>query len=295
MDRVLVIGATGFVGKNIYEILVLSNYYVVRGTSRKPSEDLLYLDLENQNSWDNCVKFKPTVIIDATGYGVVKHQKDIEKLYNINYREKKKFVRHIYSFLPDVFWMQIGTAFEYDLSVGAITEDTPCLPNTHYGISKFMFSNFLQSSNTYEYLIIRPFGMFGKYEDNSKIFPYLINAQKNKERVNLSSGMQERDYFFVEDLARFMFIGIEKRKELKNRVINLGSNTAISLRKLATTLGNTIDDYDPSLWNWGKINQRTNEGTSFFNISTFAMEVGFIRTPTEEAFTKTTNHYYNLK
>ena len=39
------------------------------------------------------------------------------------------------------------------------------------------------------------------FEDESKIIPYLILSQKNKVAIDLSSGTQRRDYFFVEDLA----------------------------------------------------------------------------------------------
>ena len=194
------------------------------------------------------------------------------------------------------YWIQIGTAFEYDLSGDAIDERTACLPKTHYGISKLMMSNFLQSqAMKNNFTILRPFGMFGKYEDGSKFFPYLINAQKTKRTIDLSPGTQQRDYFYVKDLGIFIKdILLRKTYTQLPQVMNLGSREAISFRDYASILQDEIPAFDPALWNWGKVAFRKGESAMFYSASTIGSSFGFKVSPLKDGFKETADYYLNI-
>lgn len=294
MDKVLILGGTGFVGRNILEVLKTKNQNV-RSTSRHSNTEIIF-DIQNKTTWQNVLDFNPKYIIDATGYGVVKYQSDLDLMYDINYRLKKEFLSYAYENLEeDFFWIQIGTAFEYDLKEIHLTEDSLCSPNSHYGISKLMFSSYLKEKIQERFLIVRPFGMFGAYEDISKFFPLLINAQKEKKVINLSHGLQKRDYIFVNDLANWMNRIIEKDEcgLYSSQVVNLGSGKARSLKEFSEILSTQIDNYQAALWNWGAIPSRQNENDIFYNASSKGIELGLEITPLEKAFKKTVQYYNN--
>jgi nucleoside-diphosphate-sugar epimerase len=294
MDRVLVLGGTGFVGRNIVEILKEKGMNI-SSTSRNSSAEITF-DLLNKETWKNILAFQPKYIIDATGYGVVKHQNDLDIMYDVNYRIKKEFVSYMYQALDDdFFWIQIGTAFEYDLKEIQLSEQSLCSPNAHYGISKLMFSSFLQEKIKERFLIIRPFGMLGAYEDVSKFFPLLINAQKEKKIVNLSAGSQQRDYIFVSDLAGWIAKMIQTGACQSNatQTINIGSGKAHSLRELSEVLSTQINDFQAHLWNWGAIPSRQNENDIFYNASPRGIELGLKITPLKKAFKQTVQYYNN--
>jgi nucleoside-diphosphate-sugar epimerase len=293
---VVVLGASGFVGKNIVDLLQNDSFVTLFTASRSTSSGEFFFDLLQEDSWTNIFTIQPDIIIDASGYGVVKNQTDLEQMYQVNYLQKRTFVDRLFRESTSTFWIQIGTAFEYSLEAEALTENSLCFPRTHYGISKNLFSVYLTSSYKGKYCILRPFGMFGEREDPSKFFPLLLLAQKNRQKIALSDGSQSRDYVYVKDLSHFILSTIQKGElsKLENQVINIGSGKPKTLRMFSEILAKHVPNFDPTLWNWGAIDQRTNENPIFYNASSKASELGFSCSDLDEAFHTTVNYYYNL-
>jgi nucleoside-diphosphate-sugar epimerase len=294
--KVMILGAKGFVGKNLANSFKNDGSFDLYQTTSRPDKTFTYVDILKPESWEILLAIEPNIIIDATGYGVVKYQSDLSQLYNTNYLEKRVFFEFVYLKLPSTYWIQIGTAFEYSLEQENLTEDSLCFPRTHYGISKLLFSNYLQGAFNERFTILRPFGMFGEGEDISKFFPLLIQAQKQKKRIDLTDGSQIRDYFYINDLCDFILgiIASGQLKELEGQIINVGSGVPKTIREFSSVLANEITDFDPTFWNWGAIGQRQGENNIFYNASTKAKRLGLRITALNEAFRYTVNYYYNL-
>lgn len=282
-------------GRNIYSVLCshFPTFGCTRNQHERSSPGIIYFDIERETSWNNIIEIGPDIIINSIGYGVVKYQQDFERMKQINYYLPHLLKLFLDEHLPGAFWIQIGTAFEYDLRLKELHENSAEVPLTDYGITKLLFSCFLKASETKNFLILRPFAMFGPEEDPSKIIPALIVAQKDRNQIGLSSGLQKRDYFFVLDLANFILTLIKNKLEsVAAQVINVGSNQSITLRELANSISQLIPEFDPTYWQWGKINQRANETEMFFNASEKCRCMGFVQTSKVEAFKKTINYYY---
>ena len=86
----------------------------------------------------------------------------------------------------------------------------------------------------------------------------------------------------------------KNRELIEQKVINIGSNKARSLREISDILSSSIQGFDPKLWSWGEVEQRSNESDTFFNNSELAKELGFNLTSLKDAFKKTINYYHNL-
>ena len=293
--KIVIIGSSGFVGSHLAHFFINDDFFITQITNRSVGTNELYFDFQNPISWNNIVESQPDIIIDASGYGVVKTQVNVDLLYKINYLTKRDLIDYLFAQLPNVFWIQIGTAFEYSLEISSLTEESPCFPKTHYGISKCLFTNYLKEVIQERYCVVRPFGMFGEKEDITKFFPMLIMAQKTKTKVELSHGMQYRDYFYVKDLAYFLGYLIKNNslKKLENQIVNVGSGKPMSLKKISEFIARSIPDFNGDYWNWGALPQRTNENDIFFNASTKAFLLGLNLTPLEDAFQSTVHHYFN--
>lgn len=297
--KVLILGSTGFAGKNISECLSdkLTVINASRSFNNSATENEIHFDLFNKNSWNNIINVAPDVIINSAAYGVIKNEVDSDIMYKTNYLHTSDLFDYLYNQNCKPFWLQLGTAFEYDLSLNAITEESPCLPRTHYGISKLMMSNYLLNKAMQKnFCILRPFGMFGKYEDESKFFPYLINAQKTNTEIDLSPGTQKRDYIFIKDLGNFINnLIIESRLKNLPGVLNIGRSEAISFLDYASDLKNVLPAFNIDLWKWGQINFRTEESPAFYSASKKAASLGFINTSLKDAFSETASYYYSTE
>lgn len=300
MRKVLLLGSSGFVGHHIAEALAAEAKLYAEVelylTTRQPLQraaSTIYFDFAVPSSWADIVALAPDVIINATGYGVVKDEIDLDKTYDINYRLPSRFIVYLQDQRLTSFWVQIGTAFEYDLEQQKLFEYSNCIPLTHYGISKYMCSHFLLSAkNKLPFLILRPFAMYGPYESNSKLIPYLLTAQKTKQAIALSNGEQKRDYFYVKDLARFIAqVVLQNLAGVQGRILNLGSGQPQTLKELALSLSAFITDFDASLWQWGEIPQRENETPIFYNASSQASTFKFQLTSLVDAYRETVNHF----
>ncbi|WAC11926.1 NAD-dependent epimerase/dehydratase family protein [Dyadobacter pollutisoli] len=294
--KVVVLGASGFVGQSFVRSFSLDPSIDLSITSRNLSTGALFFDILQPETWSALLEIKPDIVIDASGYGIVKNQTDLHMLYRVNYLDKRDLIDYLFKYLPELFWVQIGTAFEYSLENEALDEDSPCFPRTHYGISKLLFSNYLQMVVKRQFTILRPFGMFGAGEDISKLFPLLIEAQKSRKEIELSDGLQKRDYFYVNDLADFVLDLVRHKTifKLEKEIINVGTGEARSIRELSQIISEKIEGFDHALWNWGAIPQRQGENQIFYNASVKAKRLGFISTNLDEAFQNTVNYYHNL-
>lgn len=293
-NKILILGATGFIGRNLLEYFEKMKYDI-GGTSKGKNggKSLFFFDLCAEDSWENVLDYKPDIIIDAIGYGVIKQESDLDMMFKINYLLKKKLYQFIRPSMKNLLWVELGTAFEYDIEIyPRINEYTHCHPSTYYGISKLQFSRFLLETNSEHVLLVRPFGIFGKYESSSKIIPALILAQKNKTVIKLSSGTQKRDYIHVSDLCKFIALLISFDSQNLPKVINVGSGQPIMINAFAKELAKTIPDFDSVYWKWGSIPDRSNEGSLFYNASSLANSFGFTQMNLQQALKDTVHYYY---
>lgn len=293
--RVLILGSTGFVGKNLLEII--GENHDTTGTSRNidsTSRKYIYFDLFDVKSWHNVIENNPEIIINSIGYGVIKSENETERIFAVNYYQTITFFDFLFSNWKGKF-IQLGTAFEYDLSERAITEETFEFPKTFYGISKLMASKYLiEKFPNRSIIILRPFNMFGAHEDLSKIIPALIFSLKYKKTLELSSGTQKRDYFLVNDLGWFVVRIIERWNDsiYFPTVINIGSGKSISLKEIAGLIQSELSvTTSTDFWKWGLLPGRINESDEFYNASELCHNLGFEQTDLKTAIRKTINTY----
>jgi nucleoside-diphosphate-sugar epimerase len=294
--KVLILGNNGFIGTNLFNYLKENSKHNIITTTIEQklcNPFTYYFNLLDKDSWGSIVELNSDVIINTTGYGVVKLETNIDLMYDINYMMLTAFLEFLESSSNATNFIQFGTAFEYDLNIEKITEDTPCIPKTHYGISKFLTSNFIlnRKCDHVRYLVLRPFALFGPYENNSKIIPYLINSQLKNEVVKLSSGEQIRDYLFVEDLCSFILELCSKDFNTLPKLMNIGAGKPISIKELGNIIAQNIGDFNSKLWEWSRIPYRANEGDTFYNYSKLAFENGLRPSELSKGIRKTIQFY----
>lgn len=128
-----------------------------------------------------------------------------------------------------------GTCFEYQVRDEVLTEDSPVVPHDLYGASKHAVHVVAeQIANLDGAALVWPriFYTFGPYEDARRLVPSVVGALLRGEAAPMTAGAQVRDYLHVADVASALWAIADSDY---TGAINVASGTAVSLRDLATT------------------------------------------------------------
>jgi nucleoside-diphosphate-sugar epimerase len=127
----------------------------------------------------------------------------------------------------------IGTCFEYDLAAGLLRTSTPLAPRNPYGAAKA--GTYLALSRTLPGMGVafawaRLFYLYGEGEDPRRLVPYLHERLSNGKVAELSSGNQIRDYLDVAEAGR-RIAGIALSQA--QGTFNISSGIPLTVRQLA--------------------------------------------------------------
>jgi nucleoside-diphosphate-sugar epimerase len=126
----------------------------------------------------------------------------------------------------------VGSCFEYGSSSGPCGENsTACRPTTLYGEAKLGAArHFLAAAERGAGAVWgRVFFPFGPHEAEGRLIPSLIRSCLTGRTFDCSNGEQLRDFIYVEDLADAIVAVLDS--ELTG-VVNLGSGEARSIRSV---------------------------------------------------------------
>ena len=134
----------------------------------------------------------------------------------------------------------VGTCFEYEFSLGILSEESPLKPLTPYAGSKaavFMALSQCLPQQGVEFAWCRLFYLHGEGEDARRLVPYLRTNLAAGQPVKLTGGKQIRDFLDVREAGRMI---AETAIGQLQGPINICSGIPISVRQLAEQIA---DEY----------------------------------------------------
>lgn len=271
--KVLVTGATGFIGNYVVEEL-LRNHHAVIASSANPGK-------AKEAGWFNSVNYSPfnfDELDPSVDYYSYFNKPDLmihlawEGLpnYNSSFHEEINLPRHL-AFLTNMIRHGLkdltvtGTCFEYGMQEGALKEDMPALPANPYGKAKDALRKgleALQKDFSFSFKWARLFYMYGKGQNPKSLLSQLEQALENGDQLfNMSGGEQVRDFLPVEKVAEYI-VKIALQQEVTG-IINCCSGKPVTVkhfveeylektgRQIALNTGfYPYPDYEPMLF-WG--------------------------------------------
>ena len=138
--------------------------------------------------------------------------------------------------LPDTRLVYTGSAAEYGAG-SRLREDQPPRPSTLLGAAKAC-ATLLVETYARRYgmrtVILRLFTPYGPGDRPCRLIPYVIRSAAAGGPVRISSGSQQRDFFYIDDLVDALVAA--PSAELPNpAVINLCSGEARTVREVVQT------------------------------------------------------------
>lgn len=249
MKTILLTGATGFVGKQIFKVLCKSNVRIVpvvrtakeSTIGNNPNVDRIVCSpdifQESSNWWaDQCSGID--IVIHGAWYAepgkYLQSPKNMDCLIGSLNLAKGAAIADVKRFIG------IGTCFEYELSEGVLSTDTSLNPLTPYASAKaalyISLSQWLQQQRV-EFAWCRLFYLYGEGEDSNRLVAYLRSKLKKNEVAELTSGTQIRDYLDVSVAAEMIVANA-----LGDIVgpVNICSGVPVTVRELAESIA---DEY----------------------------------------------------
>jgi nucleoside-diphosphate-sugar epimerase len=177
-------------------------------------------------------------LLHLAGYGVRPGERDVDAMFHLNVDSTRHLV-DLAATWPARAVVIAGSGSEYRLegTEWPVTEDHPLEHFKLYGASKAagtLCAVAAARAFGLPFAACRLFGVYGPGEAPHRLLPWIIERLRKGERVALSSGLQKRDFLFVDD-ALEAFIRVAEATERKQGqvVLNVGTGAPVSVRAFA--------------------------------------------------------------
>lgn len=272
LNKVLITGATGFIGSNLTQKLIHEGFEV--GIIKRENSDtwrikglldkvVVYdLDLRDTHAVSKVVShFRPDVIFHLATYYAVEHEPeeipimiDTNVLGTINLLDasKKCMVK---------LFVNTSSCFVYKESKDSLGENAGLSPSNLYALTKMQSEEactFYAEKYGLSITTFRLFPPYGPTDHERRLIPHVIKTLFDGRRLKLTTGKQRWDFVYVGDIvdAYFRLLSVPNLPQ-KHEIFNIGTGDAVSVREVVSRIKEIIgSELEPE---WGAIPHRGNE------------------------------------
>ena len=243
--KILVIGASGFIGAFILESLLKLNCEVYgvgrriepwRINSRIGSR---YIHTQSNDILEILNTIKPNVIMNFSANGAFPFQNNFVNILNSNLVLLEQIAR--WSTENKAFIIHAGSSSEYGLNSAGPSEDSKANPNSLYSITKLAGSNLLEfySRRGLNCVVLRLYSVYGPKEDSSRLMPAVMRGIITKKWPNFTDPSISRDFIYIEDVSDLIIKVLRSIKPNGSgsfEIFNVGSGKVTTIKNLIELL-----------------------------------------------------------
>ncbi len=240
---ILILGASGFIGANLFRMLLKIRPDVYGTASRLPAWRLESLPEDNVVSTDLLIpsnlvalleKTKPLTVFDCVSYGAYSFEQDPELIYRTNLNCKVKLLEELHKRNIRIY-VHAGSSSEYGAVAAGPRESSNALPNSHYASSKAAIAgviNFMGKERGVPCANLRLYSIYGPFEDSSRLVPNLICKGLEGELPPFVNPATSRDFVYIDDACEaFIDTALNLPEELYGESFNIGSGRCLTREK----------------------------------------------------------------
>lgn len=258
--KILVTGATGFIGAHLVRTLLQANHEIFIIT-RKTSNDwrispikehlhICYGDITDRNLIFSLIAtIKPTLIFHMATYGGFAHQLGNHNMLHANLLGTINLLDAAVAHQVPQF-INTGSSSEYGLKNQPMKEEDRCDPVSFYGITKLAATNYCKLiGRTLQYPVctLRLFSVYGDLEDSSRLYPTIRNSLAKGERPRLANPDSVRDFISVEKVCQ-VYDKITRVSYQPGDIINLGSGQQQTIRQFYALVADSLGSNLKPIW-----------------------------------------------
>ena len=254
MKKILLIGSTGFVGKNIIKSGVLNDFSVLTPSSSK-------LNLLDKSAVRNYIqKNSPELIIHSAGKvgGILKN---INSNYNFLLDNSLMAMNLISESLNSGVsnFLNISSSciypknFETPIKEKDLLSDKVEPTNEGYALAKILalkLTKFIYQDNNLNYKTIIPCNLYGPYDNfdplSSHMIPGVIQKIHYAKQTHQSSveiwgdGTSKREFMYIKDFTDFIGFSV-KNLEVLPKILNVGTGKDYTIEEYYQIISKVID------------------------------------------------------
>ena len=203
--KLVIVGHTGFIGKNIYQNLINNSKYEIVGISTNQ------VNLLDNNSSHILSEIIPSNSVVIMCVGIKKQLGDNLEIFRDNLSIIKNFSEAMIKSKPaKILFISSTSVYGEDVVYDhSISEETPVQPRTYYGIAKYTAERILKKvcrDNQLHLMILRPPLVYGKddlsmgYGPTGFTYKYV-----NGEKIILwGNGSEYREFIYIDDVGKII-------------------------------------------------------------------------------------------
>jgi nucleoside-diphosphate-sugar epimerase/glycosyltransferase involved in cell wall biosynthesis len=243
---ILVLGASGFVGANLFRTLLAKRADVYGTASRTPAwrledvgrSNVLITDLLVDSNLDAMLaRVKPRTIFDCIAYGGYSFETEAPLIYQTNFSLAYRLLSRLENRSISAY-IHAGTSSEYGDNAAGPSESAPTSPNSHYSVSKVAAANLIRfygKKRGFPCANLRLYSVYGPMEDSSRLVPNLIRFGLQRQYPELVDPSVSRDFLYVDDATdAFITVALNIDTADYGESFNVGTGIKTSIGDLAS-------------------------------------------------------------
>ena len=244
MKRVLVTGASGFIGRHALGALAARGYEV-HAVARRPSAESAAqwhaVDLLDAHAAATLLaRLRPTHLLHFAWYA--EHGKFWTAPENFAWVDASQHLLQAFVANGGRRFVGVGSCAEYDWNAGHCSEAaTALVPATLYGTCKDLFRRYLEAYAQHRGIEAgwgRVFHLFGAGEHPARLAASVIAALRRGEPAACTAGEQLRDFMHVADVAAAFAALLDSPA---TGAVNMASGDPVTIRTFVTQIAELMD------------------------------------------------------
>ncbi len=245
MKRVIVTGASGFVGANLARRLLSDGHRVFllvrpehlpwRIEAIRADVDVRLTRLEDFEALASVVEdIRPDWVFHLAVHGAYSWQTDWAQMVQTNVLGTINLVEACLRTGFDAF-INTGSSSEYGFKNQAPKETDWIEPNSYYAVTKAagtQFCRYKARERNLHMQTLRLYSVFGPYEDSNRLMPTLIARGLSGELPPLVDPEVARDYVYADDVVEAYLLAASTQKQEPGAVYNVGTGKQTSIKEV---------------------------------------------------------------
>jgi nucleoside-diphosphate-sugar epimerase len=282
MTRILVTGASGFIGSNLTRNLVNTKdqiHILIRNQSNLwRLNDIIsgcnvhFVDISKIDEVRTIIsEVKPEIVYHCAAFGVYPNQKDASLMNQINVNGTSNLLTSLHENSELERLINLGSVFEYGFTSNSIKETDPTRgqrgePFDSYSDTKVSQTRLVEHYSHQKQLpavTLRIFTPYGIFEEPGRLISDVMVATVKKKPLEIFSRKAKRDFVHIDDVVNAL-IKASKKSGIDGEIFNIGSGTATSVEDLVNLVCEVTDVNLEVSWYDEKQREDDKTGTNGF-------------------------------